>query len=204
MALPHPNFAPHKPGVAVPMAKTLESPLDALALNYLSYGFFLAVNSVWAWIAVLTAALSFWRIRTSSSSQLPPRDASNDTASASSAPLEHCDNGEEAQLVASSAPAAAAPGGVVEEEGSRKTKFRLYYEEDDFSRENDDDDEAEDTGITAAEAANGKLWSFRDDWERMMAVRMGDLGWHRWVDMAALDGSVVRLWDQRLWQVKVI
>jgi hypothetical protein len=32
--------------------------------------------------------------------------------------------------------------------------------------------------------------------EREMAVRRkGDLGWYRHLDMAVLDGSVVRLWD---------
>ena len=35
--------------------------------------------------------------------------------------------------------------------------------------------------------------------EREMAVRRrGDLGWYRHLDMAALDGSVVRLWDGEL------
>ncbi|XP_062194123.1 uncharacterized protein LOC133897409 [Phragmites australis] len=35
--------------------------------------------------------------------------------------------------------------------------------------------------------------------EREMVVRLrGDLGWYRHLDMAALDGSVVRLWDGEL------
>ncbi|XP_019189010.1 PREDICTED: uncharacterized protein LOC109183384 [Ipomoea nil] len=42
---------------------TLESPLEAIAFNYLSYGFLTAVNNVWTWVAVLTAAVSFWRIK---------------------------------------------------------------------------------------------------------------------------------------------
>ncbi|CAE6112921.1 unnamed protein product [Arabidopsis arenosa] len=42
---------------------TLESPLEALAFEYASFGVFAVVNNVWTWIAVVTAAVSFWRIR---------------------------------------------------------------------------------------------------------------------------------------------
>ncbi|KAG9147546.1 hypothetical protein Leryth_007344 [Lithospermum erythrorhizon] len=44
----------------------LDSPLEALAFNYLSYGLLTAVNNVWMWVALMTAAVSFWRIRASS------------------------------------------------------------------------------------------------------------------------------------------
>lgn len=42
----------------------LGTPLDALALDFLSFGFFpVVINNIWAWVAVITAAVSFWRIR---------------------------------------------------------------------------------------------------------------------------------------------
>ncbi|KAG6389413.1 hypothetical protein SASPL_150881 [Salvia splendens] len=40
------------------MEAALDSPLEALAFNYLSYALLTAVNNIWAWLAV-----SFWRIR---------------------------------------------------------------------------------------------------------------------------------------------
>ncbi|KAE9464589.1 hypothetical protein C3L33_03502, partial [Rhododendron williamsianum] len=43
---------------------SLDSPLEALAFNYLSFAFSTAVNNVWTWLAALTtAAVSFWKIR---------------------------------------------------------------------------------------------------------------------------------------------
>ncbi|KAK6152060.1 hypothetical protein DH2020_014695 [Rehmannia glutinosa] len=43
------------------------APVEALALNYLSYGFLTAVNNIWAWVAVITAAVGLWRMKASSS-----------------------------------------------------------------------------------------------------------------------------------------
>ncbi|KAL6965799.1 hypothetical protein U1Q18_036860 [Sarracenia purpurea var. burkii] len=46
----------------------LDSPVEVMAFNYLSFGFLTAANNnIWAWVAVMTtaAAVSFWRIRAS-------------------------------------------------------------------------------------------------------------------------------------------
>ncbi|KAL0410383.1 UNVERIFIED_CONTAM: hypothetical protein Slati_3628000 [Sesamum latifolium] len=186
----------------------LDSPLEALALNYLSYGFLTAVNNIWAWVAVITAAVSFWRIRALSSAPVStspePRCRSQDTAStSSSAPPKVAERAAaepaavstagEAQL--SSAPTKTSCP-TLEREGSTKTKFSLYYEEDDF-REDDEGGENEDDGDRAAVVGEKSGRCVSEDWERMMVVvRTGDMGWYRWQDRAVFDGSVVRLWDQ--------
>ncbi|KAL2250997.1 UNVERIFIED_CONTAM: hypothetical protein Sindi_2222000 [Sesamum indicum] len=180
----------------------LDSPLEALALNYLSYGFFTAVNNIWAWVAVITAAVSFWRIRALSSAPVStpePRRRSHDTAStSSSAPPKVAEpatlsTAGETQL--SSAPAKTSCP-TLGREGSTKTKFSLYYEEDDF-REYDEGGENEDDGDGTAGVSEKSGRYLSEDWERMMVVvRMGDMGWYRWQDRAVFDGSVVRLWDQ--------
>ncbi|KAK4428805.1 hypothetical protein Salat_1180400 [Sesamum alatum] len=183
----------------------LDSPLEALALNYLTYGFLTAVNNIWAWLAVITAAVSFWRIRALSSAPVSTPRRSQDTASTSSAPPELDERAVsepatvsttgETQL-SSSPTKTSCP--TLEREGSTKTKFSLYYEEDDF-RVDDDGGENEDDGGGAAVVGekSGRCLS-SDDWERMMVVvRMGDMGWYRWQDRAVFDGSVVRLWEGR-------
>ncbi|KAI3789943.1 hypothetical protein L2E82_02750 [Cichorium intybus] len=43
------------------MSIALDSPMEALAIH----GVLTAVNNVWAWIAFLTAAISFWKIKSS-------------------------------------------------------------------------------------------------------------------------------------------
>ena len=45
------------------MMNALDSPLEALALDYINVGFLTIVNNLWTWVAVITAAVSFWRIR---------------------------------------------------------------------------------------------------------------------------------------------
>ncbi|KAL0338855.1 UNVERIFIED_CONTAM: hypothetical protein Sangu_1407600 [Sesamum angustifolium] len=186
----------------------LDSPLEALALNYLSYGFFTAVNNIWAWVAVITAAVSFWRIRALSSASVStpePRRWSQDTASStsSSAPpkvAERVAVGPAAVSTAGEAQLSSAPAKTscptLGREASTKTKFSLYYGEVDF-REDDEGGENENDGDGAAVVGEKSGRYLSEDWERMMVVvRMGDMGWYRWQDRAVFDGSVVRLWDQ--------
>ncbi|KAI3443518.1 hypothetical protein Pfo_000183 [Paulownia fortunei] len=181
----------------------LDSPLEVLALNYLSYGFLTAVNNIWAWVAVITAAVSFWSIRALSS---PPvstpelRSRSHDAASTSAGPPKVPERAavepatvstpDETQLL--SAPTKTSCR-TLEREGGTKTKFSLYYKEEDF-REDDEGGENDGRGTAVM---SEKLGSWCDDWERMMVMRMGDMGWYRCQDTTVLDGSVVRLWDER-------
>ncbi|KAI3447244.1 hypothetical protein Pfo_003909 [Paulownia fortunei] len=188
----------------------LDSPLEALALNYLSYGFLTAINNIWAWVAVITAAVSFWRIRASSSPlvSIPEqRGSSQDAASTSSSPPHMAGEVEAAEPTTVSTPGETkqllsplmtTSCCVLESEGSPKVKFSLYFNEDDF-REGDEGGEDEDSGGCNGGGAvvSEKLGWWCDDWERTMVVRMGDMGWYRCQDLKVLDGSVVRLWDGR-------
>ncbi|KAL7136906.1 hypothetical protein ABFS83_10G061100 [Erythranthe nasuta] len=174
----------------------LDSPLEALALNYLTYGFLTVVNSIWAWVAVITAAVSFWRIRALSSPEL--RNAASCKAVVIS------EEAAEEEAIVTDAPVRGFCR-VLERECSTKTKFRLYYEEEEEAEDfrGDDGDESDDNQreVTAAAVSEKLDYCPRrrcGDWERAMVVmRMGDLGWYRWQDMTALDGSVVRLWEGR-------
>lgn len=187
------------------------SPFEALALNYLRYGFLTAVNSIWTWVAFVTAAVSFWRIRAASSplvSRPDPRGCIQDAVSTSSSPLK---TAEEVEPASASTPAGetkhllsartTASCGVAESEGiSKVKKFSLYYNEDIFREIDEGGGEEGDGGCNGDRAAvmGEKLgWWCDDVWERRMVVRMGNMGWHRCQDLAVLDGSVVRLWGGR-------
>ncbi|CAA3009317.1 uncharacterized protein LOC111411887 [Olea europaea var. sylvestris] len=190
---------------------SLDSPLEALAFNYLSYGLLTAVNSIWPWIAVLTAAVSFWRIRASSSSNLSTRARSPDSVStSSSSPLKMdegaveaavgCGDGEVATVSSTQSDTEYLSGSnkkcrVLEREGSTKGKFTLYYSEKDEFKTGEGDDNGGGNG--AREVTYEKMGRWCDDWERMMMVKMADMGWYQYQDLTVLDGSVVRLWDSK-------
>ncbi|KAF7147654.1 hypothetical protein RHSIM_Rhsim03G0226200 [Rhododendron simsii] len=102
----------------------LDTPLEALAFNYLSFAFSTAV----AWLAVITAAVSFWKIRAAgcagpAKSQRPDRRRINEpittvstTTTAVNFVLEETD------------------GSAAANEGKRRLrrgKFTVYYEESD-------------------------------------------------------------------------
>ncbi|XP_042021021.1 uncharacterized protein LOC121768548 [Salvia splendens] len=109
------------------MEAALDSPLEALAFNYLSYALLTAVNNIWAWLAV-----SFWRIRVLS------------TPIAVVAVPERV---EEIAAAEEAAPARAAPCVAAEGQGITKMKFSLYYaEEVDFGGDEDDGGESEECG----------------------------------------------------------
>ncbi|KAL1547858.1 hypothetical protein AAHA92_16165 [Salvia divinorum] len=140
------------------MDAALDSPLEALAFNYLSYAFLTAVNNIWAWLAVGTAAVSFWRIRVLSA----PIARSHDAASAP-------ERAEE-ETAAAAAPARPAPCVVSEGQGITKMKFSLYYTEEEEVVDFGGND-----GGSGGGAAAGV--GFGGDWEGVIAMRMGDMGW---------------------------
>ncbi|XP_011078208.1 uncharacterized protein LOC105162007 [Sesamum indicum] len=183
------------------MSALNHSPFEALAFDYLRCGFLTAVNSVW--IAVITAALSFWRIRALSSplvSTPEPRGSIQDAVSTSEEKVGHASAsastpGETKHLLSAGATTWC---GVAEREGSSKVKFSLCYNEDIFRGSYEDEDDGGCNGGGAAVTMSGKIgWWCDDVWERTTVVRMGDMGWYRCQDLAALDGSVVRLWGGR-------
>ncbi|KAG6431631.1 hypothetical protein SASPL_109710 [Salvia splendens] len=161
------------------MEAALDSPLEALAFNYLSYGLLTAVNNIWPWLAVVTAAVSFWRIRVLST-----------PIAAATVPemVEEIIAAVEEEQAA--APARSAPCVVAEGQGITKMKFSLYYAEEDEEEEFGGDDGGESEECGGAGAGVG-------DWEGVIAMRMGDMGWYRWQDRTVLSGNVVRLWEGR-------
>ncbi|GER36105.1 exosome complex component Rrp42 [Striga asiatica] len=164
----------------------LNSPIEALAVDYLSHGWLAVANSIWAWLAVITAAVGFWRIRGSSSP--PPRRGDGiallkqPEKSAAAAVAVVADSPAEDLVPASCC--------AVESECSPKGKFSAYYE--------DDLGEIDGGGCDEVLAAAAESRRECGGWERtMVGVRMGDMGWYRWQDLNVLDGNVVRLWDSR-------
>ncbi|XP_047951858.1 uncharacterized protein LOC125197190 [Salvia hispanica] len=95
----------------------------------------------------------------------------------------------ESEEEAAAAPARSTPFVAAEGQGITKMKFSLYYaeEEEDFGGD-DGGGEREECGGGAA---------FGGDWEGVIAMRMGDMGWYRWQDRTVLSGNVVRLWEGR-------
>jgi len=175
--------------------KDFDSPLEALALNYVSFGFLTVVNNIWTWVAVITAAVSFWRIRasapittTSISTISDPQNIRNPdvgpTSTASPPPP---------SVVAEPPPPPSTSASLASWVGygaTRGTKFTLYYE-----------DEKREEGLTVAGEVGdggdgvvgvGGEWR---EWEGMLRMRMGDLGWYNLQDLTVLDGNIVRLWD---------
>lgn len=144
-----------------------------------------------AWVAAVTASFSFWMMARSSPPRPEQRGRSKDAASTSL-----LDRGlEELAVAEEPVKSVSTQGGTncvssLETENSTKGKFVLYYRNDDFREAVDGED---DDGV-AAESEKFRRWSDMD-WERKMEIRMGDMGWYRCQDLAAFNGSVVRLWD---------
>ncbi|KAK2645085.1 hypothetical protein Ddye_020280 [Dipteronia dyeriana] len=172
----------------------LESPIEALAFNYLSFGFVTAVNNLWTWVAVITAAVSFWRIKTaggSTSSYSPKPDLHpqprNDPNTTGSQPLPEISPVD--SIIEPPAPDAAS--------SDTARKFTLYYHEEEREESSTDGE------ITAViEEWGEEYYYYRDHideceewWERVMRVRVTDMGWRRYQDSTVINGNVVRLWD---------
>lgn len=165
----------------------LDSPLEALAFNYLSFAFSTALNNIWAFVAVATAAVSFWKIRAAS------------PAKSSQRPDHHRRINEPGSAVST---AAAAVNFVLEEtdgccsnEGRRRLrrgKFTVYYDESGGEEEQEEGDS------TVADVHGEEECKWGGDWKRGLRMRNGEdlsLGWYRYQDLTVLDGNVVRLWD---------
>ncbi|XP_072974291.1 uncharacterized protein [Typha angustifolia] len=136
---------------------------------------------VWAWIALLAAALGIWRVRAVASK--------SDTPSPPSPP-------STSQLVVSRiaelAPA-ATPSHVewplrshVEGEGTPKGRFTAYFNVEANVEEREEDEEGDDVSDVDDESPL--------EWEWTAVRKTRDLGWYHYQDMTALTGRVVRLW----------
>ncbi|XP_044464691.1 uncharacterized protein LOC123195140 [Mangifera indica] len=166
----------------------LESPLEALAFNYVSFGLFTVVNNLWTWIAVITAAVSFWRIKTQVKPAAQPRNDRNISASQAVAEIlpDESRSGVEPADSGRASPASPSVCKVKDVEGVTKGKFTLYYYEE------ENEVESETKGVTVWEDNfNGGEW-----WERMMRVRRSEMGWYGYQDLTVVNGNVVRIWDE--------
>lgn len=168
---------------------SVDSTLEALAFDYLSIGFIATLNSLWTWLAVLTAALSFWRIRVSGSNPGSPATANPPPMIQSPSIREQGSKPKEVAVVPPARPSSVSAN---ENDGVTKGKFTMYYGE---------------AGRKQAVAndihggCSGELNSFRrwreetSEWEIMLKTRMANLEWYAFQDLTALNGNVVRLWD---------
>lgn len=174
----------------------LESPLDALAFDYVSYGILIIVNNVWTWVAFVTAAVSFWRIRSAASGAAsfsakcdPPAPTSNSTQTSPAIPQ------IENPRVRTSVPSSTEAVRDFEVDGVTKGKFTVYYE----------DDGEHDGGLSGvrewegkeSEALCGEWW---EGWESLLRTRRGEWSWYGYQDLTVINGNVVKLWDGGVWK----
>lgn len=188
----------------------LDSPLDALVFDYVNYGVFAAVNNLWTWVAVVTAAVSFWRIRVVSAAAAACLKSSvvdahsidrneNEchqllTEESSSSPPSPSPPQAPAVQEADPVPETSSTGDDNVFDGTTKGKFSLYYESDDVvfggSEETSGECEQEEEKKDGECGGAGEWWR---SWERVL--RMEENGWYRHQDLTVINGNVVRLWD---------
>ncbi|KAJ4908057.1 hypothetical protein Rs2_11715 [Raphanus sativus] len=183
--------------------ETLDSPLEALAFQYASFGVLAVVNNVWTWIAVVTAAVSFWRMKVTTIGDNGGHGCSlleDVTTSKSEQEADH----QEPQEMADPVEEAAAP--LVNEtkvweplmcdDGVTKGKLTMYYEVDvDGGRYVDREEEL--TAVNYYGGGFGNSGEWWERWEGVVRMRNGDDEWYRYVDLTVINGSVVRLWDDK-------
>ncbi|XWS70116.1 hypothetical protein CRYUN_Cryun03dG0021500 [Craigia yunnanensis] len=191
------------------MNQLLDSSLEALAFNYVSFGIFTIVNNLWTWVAVITAAVSFWTIRaagtaiSSCSVKKPDQKPSTciiDRTEDESRPIPEAEEKQTPSALIS-APASVAETSVsplVCNDGlskGGKFKFTVYYEDD---GESDVDGEMKVTKWSDGEGdcKEGSCGEWWESWERVLSVRKGETGWYRYQDLTTINGNVVRLWDE--------
>ncbi|ESQ37571.1 hypothetical protein EUTSA_v10002680mg [Eutrema salsugineum] len=164
---------------------TLDSPLDVLALDYVSF----LLNNLWAWIAVVTAAVSFWRIRATTNG------SKNDVRLIDESPREPPKPQATAALAVETGPRVTVTemedwSPLLCNDGLTKGRFTVYYEEEiDGERDN------EDGGIRSVNYRGGECGEWWEKWERVVTVRNGGDGWYRYVDSTVINGNVVKLWN---------
>lgn len=189
------------------MNSVLDSPLEALAFNYVSFGLFTVVNNLWTWVAVLTAAVSFLslRLRAStraastaiSSSCLFNSPPSNDDGSSNgSSPVPEITHSETADEPPCSVLSLVAAPYKFEDDRivvTKGLKFSLYYE---YNAEGHVDLTAEEEEEAEERAGDEAVAEGYGEWlEGVLRLRLGEMGWYRHQDLTELNGNVVRLWD---------
>ncbi|XP_064983604.1 uncharacterized protein LOC135624060 [Musa acuminata AAA Group] len=182
-------------------------PLEAVAFRLYSLPG-AAAGSVWAWAAVLAAALGLWGIRivgtksdASPLSHSAPRSSSppQPAIPGPAVPAEPAKPQAEPTNREDYRPIARPTGCRVEEASATKARFTAYYHGASCNGfgavEEDECHEGEDGGARGVECGVAAPWNQGWRWEGLTVRRRWDLGWYRYQEMTALNGSVVRLWD---------
>ncbi|KAJ0238703.1 Transmembrane protein [Hirschfeldia incana] len=182
---------------------TLDSPLEALALEYASFGCLAVVNNVWTWIAVVTAAVSFWRIRVTTIKVEDGLGCGLLEGSKASKAEQETGHHEPQAMAGPVEKTATAPAmetvdwePLVCGDGVTRGKLTMYYEVDDVDGDRCVDRDGELTAVHYA-GGLGSCGEWWERWERVLKMRTGDDDWYRYVDLTVLNGSVVRLWDDK-------
>lgn len=172
--------------------------IDALALDYLGFSFLpVVINNIWTWVAVITAAVSFWRIR-AVSLKSDSQDESSPPLMVSVSPPPHTEEKEAVMEPVTNLASSTTTSSAVDVDttgGPTRGKFTVYYEDESegevaWEGGVDDDGDVAEVG----RGTGGGYWC--DNWEKVMRMRVeGDMGWHRYQDLTVFDGNVVRLWD---------
>ncbi|URD93495.1 hypothetical protein MUK42_00947 [Musa troglodytarum] len=188
----------------------LEVPLDALAFRLYSLpAAAAAARSDWACLVLLAAAaaaaaLGLWGIRAVGSKPDPPTPTSPPPPPVPSLPV--CPSENQTPVGREVAAAAWTASCHVEEARSPKSRFMAYYAASTDSLYEDCADggglgEGEEEDVDSVSDVDRRVtapWSGGGcGLEWAVVKRRGDLGWYRYQDMTALDGSVVKLWDGR-------
>ncbi|KAE8675982.1 Plant invertase/pectin methylesterase inhibitor superfamily protein [Hibiscus syriacus] len=189
------------------MNQLLDSRVEALAFKYVSFGIFTVVNNLWTWVAVITAAVSFWRIRAAGAATSSCSVKSHDQSPLSSI-IDRLIHEVEEKMTVSPVVSISSPASVKKTAVSRSAcndgatkggmpKLTVYYYND-IGGENDDEGGTTETEwcdgdkYRKEESCGGEWW---EGWERVLKLRKGETGWHRYQDLTAINGNVVRLWD---------
>ncbi|XVF88943.1 hypothetical protein PTKIN_Ptkin19aG0091800 [Pterospermum kingtungense] len=185
------------------MDQLLDSRLEALAFNYVSFGIFTIVNNLWTWVAVFTAAVSFWTIRAAGAAAVSSCSVDQKATTSfisrtqdDSRPIQEAEEKAtpSADMVLLSAPSASP---LVCDDGVTKGgKFRLavYYEDDEESDVDGETTVNEWRSDAEGGCCGGGEWW--EGWERVLRLRNGETGWYRYQDLTVINGNVVRLWDE--------
>ncbi|XP_047309035.1 uncharacterized protein LOC124912455 [Impatiens glandulifera] len=163
-----------------------DSPVfEALALNYLTFGFQTLANSLWAWITVITtaAAVTFWGTNTTTAAAA---DSPQDLPPTTTVPED-----EQYCRLASTSTSAPDPASIFSAdcdttiERTTSGKFAVYFavEEEEMHFEEQREN--------WADSSFGKL--SMEEWEERLKMRM-DFSWYRFQDLTVIDGNVVKVW----------
>ncbi|PIA27578.1 hypothetical protein AQUCO_07600031v1 [Aquilegia coerulea] len=207
----------------------LETQLDPFFLNHLAnFDFLNFISSLWTWVAVLAAAaLSLWKIKSTVVVVVVVDSGSNN--SQSSATTNKSDGGyvllhqqqlqpahEEKEeeinklvrksVTPSSCDSCVMYAQVNKVDGLTKNKFTDVYLEENVNDDGDDGTIVVDHEARNVEDINcnynyivRRVCSLESFEGKYVIRRNVDLGWYRYQDIAALSGSVVKLWDGERW-----